>query len=146
MSRGFSGLLVFLLVSAAYLYTFPQTNIFYALVVLLHAIAGVITALLLAVFLFRLVRNGSLTARLGWALLAGGAIVGLILVKTGTPRVQWNLLYAHILLSLAGVGIIFAEWAGKRGWLIAATRGFDHSLRNLSAGARRTRRGGPLPA
>jgi hypothetical protein len=52
MSRVFPGLLVFLLVSAAYLYTFPQPNIFYAVVVLLHAIAGVITALLLAVFLF----------------------------------------------------------------------------------------------
>ena len=37
----------------------------------------------------------------------------LILIKTGTPRAEWNLLYVHILLSLAGVGIIFAEWAGN---------------------------------
>ena len=59
-------------------------------------------------------------SRLGWVLLAGGAIVGVILIKTGTPRVEWNLLYLHILLSMAGVGIVFAEWAGKRGWLASS--------------------------
>src|SRR6202035_4362701 len=54
---------------------------------------------------------------MGWTLLAGGAAIGLILIKTGTPRAEWNLLYAHIFLSLVGGGIVFAEWAGKRGWL-----------------------------
>ena len=34
-------LVVFLAISAAYLYTFPQANILYATVVLLHAIGGV---------------------------------------------------------------------------------------------------------
>jgi cytochrome c-type biogenesis protein CcmH/NrfG len=121
-SPGFSGrtlpgLLAFLFVSAAYLYTFPQPDVFYAAVVLLHAVAGSITALLLAVGLLRLLRDGSVASRLGWVLLAAGAIVGLVLIKTGTPRGQWNLLYAHLLLSLAGSGIVFAEWAGKRGWL-----------------------------
>jgi cytochrome c-type biogenesis protein CcmH/NrfG len=115
--RTLPGLLVFLFVSAAYLYTFPQPNVLYAAVVLLHAVAGVAAALLLAVVLVRLLRDGSITSRLGWALLAAGAIVGLILIKTGTPRGQWNLLYAHMLLSLAGSGILFAEWAGKRGSL-----------------------------
>ena len=42
--RALSWLLPFLVVSAAYLYTFPQPNIFYAGVVLLHALAGVVTA------------------------------------------------------------------------------------------------------
>jgi Flp pilus assembly protein TadD len=116
-SRVFSGLLVFLSISAAYLYTFPQPNVLYAAIVLLHAIAGAITTVLLAVFLFRLLRDGSIASRLGWVLLGGGAIVGVILIKTGTPRVEWNLLYLHILLSLVGAGILFAEWAGKRGWL-----------------------------
>src|SRR5581483_5234494 len=37
-------------------------------------------------------------------------------IKTGTPRSEWNLLYAHILLSLAAIAILFAEWAGNRGW------------------------------
>jgi tetratricopeptide (TPR) repeat protein len=123
LSRALPRLLVFLFVSAIYLYTFPQPNVFYATVVLLHVVAGCFTALLLAVFLFRLLRDGSVAARLGWALVFAGAVVGLILVKTGTPRVEWNLLYAHMLLSLAGGGIVFAEWAGKRGWLRAGIRG-----------------------
>jgi cytochrome c-type biogenesis protein CcmH/NrfG len=115
--RAFFGLIAFLCISAAYLYTFPQPNVFYAVVVLLHATGGVVATLLLVVFFLRLFRQGSIASRLGWVLLATGAIVGLILIKTGTPRVEWNLLYVHILLSLAGAGMVFAEWAGKRGWL-----------------------------
>src|SRR6202140_1517162 len=117
VSRGFPGLLAFLFTSAAYLYTFPRPNVFYAAVVLLHVFAGIVTAVLLAAFLFRCLRYGSIATRIGWTLLAGGAVVGLILIKTGTPRADWNFLNAHILLSLAGIGIVFAEWAGKRGWL-----------------------------
>jgi Flp pilus assembly protein TadD len=122
VSRVVSGLLIFLFTSAAYLYSFPQSNIFYAVVVLLHVVAGVVTALLLAAFLFRVLRDGSVASRLGWVLLASGATVGLVLIKTGTPRVEWKLLYGHILLSLAGVGIIFAEWAWRRGWLAPRVR------------------------
>src|SRR5579872_6620956 len=95
-SRVFPGLLSVLFVSAVYLYTFPQPNVFYAVVVLLHAVAGVVTALLLSASLFRLLRNGSVASGIGWVLVAGGATVGLILIKTGTPRVEWNLLYVHI--------------------------------------------------
>src|SRR5438552_3330250 len=116
-SRAFSALLVFLVVSATYLYTFPQPNIFYAVIVLLHATTGVVAAVMLAIFFFRLLRNGSFAARAGWVLLAAGAVIGIVLIKTGTPRVEWNWLYVHILLSLAGVGILFADWAGNRGWL-----------------------------
>ena len=122
-SRVLPGLIVFLFISAAYLYTFPQPNVFYAAIVLLHVVAGVIAAVLLAGFLFRLLRDGSIASRLGWALLIAAAILGLILIKTGTPRVEWNLLYVHIMLSLAGVGIVVAEWAGKRGWLAQSGRG-----------------------
>src|SRR5437870_5723266 len=122
-SRAFSALLVFLVVSATYLYTFPQPNIFYAVIVLLHATTGVVAAVMLAIFFFRLLRNGSFAARAGWVLLADGAVIGIVLIKTGTPRVEWNWLYVHILLSLAGVGILFADWAGNRGWLgIGAAR------------------------
>ena len=52
--RALSWLLPFLVMSAAYLYTFPQANVFYAGVVLLHALAGVIAAILLVPALFRL--------------------------------------------------------------------------------------------
>src|SRR5580698_9054911 len=116
-TRLFPGLVIFLFGSAAYLYTFPQPNVFYAVIVLLHAVAGIIVALLLAFFLFRLFKYGSVVSALGWALLFAGAIVGLLLIKTGTSRAEWNLLYIHILLSLAGAGIVFAEWSGKHGWL-----------------------------
>src|SRR5437667_1151436 len=122
-SRAFSALLVFLVVSATYLYTFPQPNIFYAVIVLLHATTGVVAAVMLAIFFFRLLRNGSFAARAGWVLLAAGAVIGIVLVKTGTPRVEWNWLYGIMLLSLACVGILFADWAGNRGWLgIGAAR------------------------
>ena len=49
--RALTWLLAFLTVSAAYLYAFPQPNVFYAGVVLLHALAGVVTAFLLLLFL-----------------------------------------------------------------------------------------------
>src|SRR5579872_5111635 len=116
-SRAFPELLAFLFISAAYLYAFPQPTVFYAVVVLLHVVVGFVTTVLLAAFLFRRLRHESIANRIGWILLAGGAAIGLILIKTGTPRADWNLLYAHILLSLTGGGIVFAEWAGKRGWL-----------------------------
>jgi Tfp pilus assembly protein PilF len=110
-------LMAALLISAAYLYTFPQANILYAVVVMLHAAIGVIVAGLLLVFLFRFLREGSFVSGAGWVLLTAGAAIGIALIKTGTPRAQWMWLYAHILLSLAGAGIWFADWAGKRGWL-----------------------------
>ena len=91
------------------------------MIVLLHAVAGVAASILLAAFLFRLLRDGSVASGLGWVLMAGGAAVGLVLIKIGTPRTAWNWLYLHIVLSLAGAGILFAEWAGKRGWLASGT-------------------------
>ncbi|MBV8051215.1 MAG: tetratricopeptide repeat protein [Acidobacteriaceae bacterium] len=108
--------LIFLVASAAYLYTFPQPNIFYAGIVLLHAVVGGITAILLVIFLYSLLRELNNAARIGYLLLLAGGIMGLILIKTGTPKAEWSLLYAHILISLAAVGILFAEWTGRHGW------------------------------
>ena len=119
--RVLPGLLVFLVFSAAYLYSFPQSNVFYAVIVLLHATAGIGASLLLALHLLHFLRNGKFHSRLGWLLIAVGAVLGLALIYTGTPRSEWNWLYAHIVLSLAGAGIIFADWVGKRGWLRAGT-------------------------
>jgi Flp pilus assembly protein TadD len=45
-----------------------------------------------------------------------------VLIKTGTPRAEWNWLYSHIIISSVGAAILFAEWAGKRGWLGSGTR------------------------
>ncbi len=107
-------LFIFLVVSAAYLYTFPQANVFYAGVVLLHALAGAVATVLLAIYLFRIFRDATPLGRAGWLLLLSGAIVGIILIKIGTPRSEWKWLYAHILISLAGAGILFSEWLGRR--------------------------------
>jgi len=111
------GLILFLTISAAYLYAFPQPNVFYAGVVLLHALLGVIAAILLLPLLIGLLKNSTLFTRISWFLFTAGAILGLVLLKIGTPRSEWNWLYAHIILSFAAAAILFAEWAGRRGWL-----------------------------
>jgi Tfp pilus assembly protein PilF len=111
------GLLLFLVASAAYLYPFPQPNVIYAGVVLLHTVAGVVAAILLAPFLWRRLRSQTLTGKAGWLLLAGGAATGLALIYTGTPRADFRLLYLHIVLVLAAVALLFADWAGRHGWL-----------------------------
>ncbi len=121
--RWFAGLLVFLAVSAAYLYTYPQATVFYAGVVLLHALAGLVATGWLVFLLTRLLRNGTIVSRLGWVLVLGGATVGLVLIRIGTARPEWNWLYLHIGLCLAGVGLLLAEWAGRRGWLAAGAGG-----------------------
>ncbi len=80
--RVLPGLLVFLVFSAAYLYSFPQSNVVYAIIVLLHATAGIGASLLLALHLLHFLRNGKFLSRLGWLLIAGGAVLGLVLVYT----------------------------------------------------------------
>src|SRR5579864_2760252 len=104
LAKVLSWLLGFLCFSAIYLYAFPQPNLPYAGVVLLHAAGGVLATILLLPMLLKLLRSGGVSARLGWLLVAVGAVVGLVLIKTGTPRSEWNKLYLHIILSLAGVG------------------------------------------
>src|SRR5581483_9037481 len=108
-------LVVFLTVSAAYLYTFPQANIFYAGMVLLHALGGAVAAVLLIPSLIRLLRTGSLASRGGWLLVAIGAVIGVVLIKTGTSRSEWNKLYAHMVLSGAGVAVLVAAWLLRHG-------------------------------
>src|SRR6478735_7021233 len=107
-------LVIFLAVSASYLYAFPQPNISYAVIVALHAAAGVLATILIISTLFRLLRNGSVAAKAGWSLIAAGALLGIVLIRTGTPRSEWNRLYFHIILSLGGIGLLAADWWGKR--------------------------------
>ncbi|HXJ89339.1 MAG TPA: tetratricopeptide repeat protein [Candidatus Binatia bacterium] len=107
-------LIAFLAASAVYLYTFPQANVFYAVIVFLHAAGGVLATVLLLPLLIRLLRSGSYTTRVGWLLMAGGAVLGLVLIKTGTLRTEWNKLYLHIVLSVAGVGLLLAgRWCAR---------------------------------
>ena len=113
-NRLLSWLLPFLVVSAGYLYAFPQANIFFAVVVLLHTGAGMFTAILLFPTLFQLLRNGNFLDRAAYFLIAAGAVFGLILIKTGTSRVEWKWLYLHILVSLVGAALLIAQRLGKR--------------------------------
>ena len=111
--RAFKALLAFLFISAFYVYAFPQANVFYAGVVLLHAAAGIIAGVFLIFQFGRLFKNAGPAGRLGWILFVPGAVIGAALIKTGTPRTEWNLLYAHILLCLIGGTLIVAEKLGS---------------------------------
>ncbi len=127
-SGGFFGrlllwLVAFLAISAAYLYTVPQANVLYAGVVLLHAAGGVLATALLLAKLTRLLRDGSPSSRVGWLLVATGAAIGLILIKTGTPRTEWNKLYLHIVISFTGIGLLVAGSMTRQ----AAERGSSRS-------------------
>ncbi|HEV7218633.1 MAG TPA: tetratricopeptide repeat protein [Terriglobales bacterium] len=109
--------LVFLFLSAVYLFAFPQPNLIYPIFVLLHMIVGVIATVILLALLARLLRDAGGVLRLGWLLLLSGGLLGCVLIYTGTVHSEFLLLYTHIILCVAGIGIVFAEWAGKRGWM-----------------------------
>ena len=109
--------LAFLAASAAYLYGFPSATIVYAVVDLLHVAVGVLVFLLLVAFFVPLLRGAANLARLGWLLLAAGTLLGIALIKIGTPLRFWNWLYAHIVLCLLGVLLLAASWLNSKGWL-----------------------------
>jgi tetratricopeptide (TPR) repeat protein len=110
------GLVAFLTASAIYLYAFPQQNVFYAVIVLLHLVAGAAAALVLLPMLSRLVREGSWLSATGWILFLASAALGFWLVRTGTIRSEWNWLYAHIFVSAAALAFLIAErWTRRAG-------------------------------
>src|SRR5262245_46861227 len=97
--RALRALIAFLTVSAIYLYAFPQANVFYAVIVLLHAMAGTLAMIWLVVFLWRQLRDGPVLSSIGWILLTLGGVLGIALIRLGTSREHWNWLYAHLTLS-----------------------------------------------
>ena len=121
MNRALTLLIGFLVVSAIYLYAFPQATILYAAVVLLHALAGILASVWFIAWLARSWRQGTPLVRAGIAVLILGAIPGLALIYTGALRSQWTLVYVHIAISFTGAGLIAADRLGDRlgdrGWL-----------------------------
>jgi Flp pilus assembly protein TadD len=113
--RWLSRSLIALVASAAYLYAYPSATIAFGIVVLFHVAAGIVFTLLLSFSLVRLLRNEPLLARFGWILLAVGAILGIVLIKIGTPIHLKSWLYAHIGLCLFGALFLFASWLASRG-------------------------------
>jgi tetratricopeptide (TPR) repeat protein len=69
--------------------------------------------------LWRMLRDGSLLARVGWVLTFAGALLGIALIKLGTSRIEWNWLYLHIALCVAGVAFLVADRLNARGTGIA---------------------------
>src|SRR5438309_1231109 len=117
VNRAMPLLIGFLVVSAIYLYAFPQANVFYAGVVLLHAVAGVVASVWLLLWLIRSWSQGEPVFRVGMVFLFLGAIPGLALIFTGALRTEWTLVYIHIGVSFLGAGLIAAAALGDHGWL-----------------------------
>jgi len=103
-----SGLLLFLAVSAVYLYACPAPNIPYALVVLLHTGLGALATVLLVPNLIRVFRGSDGAGKLAWLIVLVGAVLGVALIVTGTAHTHDKLLYTHILVSAIGVVLMIA--------------------------------------
>jgi Flp pilus assembly protein TadD len=103
--------------SAIYLYGFPQPNVAYAVIVLLHAAGGILATILILPLFKRLVREGSWLSWMGWILFLVGGGLGIWLVRIGTPRSEWNWMYAHMVVCVAAIAFLLAERLGRRGWL-----------------------------
>jgi len=117
MSRWRSILVLVLTLSAIYLYTFPAATIIYGGGVLLHAGSGILLAVLLIPILRAVFRERSVGEKFGWVLLTAGTILGLALIKIGTPNRFKTWLYLHIALCAAGVLLLASAWIARRGWL-----------------------------
>jgi TolA-binding protein len=109
-------LLLFLTLSAVYLYTYPSATIIYGGGVLLHAGAGIVLSVLLIPILRQVFRDSPLVVRFGWLLIAAGALLGLVLIRIGTPHRFRLWLLLHIALSALGVLLVGTSWLARRGW------------------------------
>jgi hypothetical protein len=116
MSRWRSGLVLVLTLSAVYLYAFPAATIIYGGGVLLHTGAGILLAVLLTPILRAVFRESGLALKLAWILLAAGTILGLLLIKIGTPNRFKTWLYLHIGLCAIGVLLLLTAWVARRNW------------------------------
>src|SRR5437899_1141606 len=117
VKRWLSRTLVALLVSAIYLYGYPSATISYFAVDLLHVAIGIVLTILLIFYIVRLLRHESPLARLGWLSLGEGSILGIVLIKIGTPLRLKPWLYAHIALCVVGGLFLATSWLISKGWL-----------------------------
>jgi len=117
VKRWLARILIALACSAFYLYAYPSATISYAAVDLFHVLAGVLFSILLLALLLRLLPGETAVARLGWVLLAAGAILGLALIKVGTPHRLKAWLFTHIALCVIGTLFVAFSWLASRGWV-----------------------------
>ena len=111
------GLLFVMVASAVYLYPFPQANLVYPAVVVIHTLGGILATILGVFTLSRVLRQGGPIWKIGCLLLLAGAVLGLLLLYTGTAHSEFKWLYAHIIASVVGIGFLAAEVIGRRGWV-----------------------------
>ena len=109
--------LVFLALTAVYLYGFPAPTLFYESFVLFHVAIGIVFAVFVLWLVFTRLANVAPLARVGWLLLAAGGILGLILIRIGTPQRLKAWLYAHIALCVLGALFVASAWLAAHGWL-----------------------------
>src|SRR5690348_4585502 len=95
--------------SGIYLYAFPAPNLFYIGLSLAHVALGVVAALAAIVFIGKL-KFFSRLVKAGSALLALGAIDGIIIMVVGGTRPHLIYLWLHAILSFAGVLLLLASW------------------------------------
>jgi Tfp pilus assembly protein PilF len=117
VNRWLSRSLILLTISALYLYGYPTATITYALADLFHIALGILFTILLVYYLLRLLPNETFLSRLGWLLLAAGAMIGIVLIKVGTPLRLKSWLFAHIALCVVGALFLVTSWLASRGWL-----------------------------
>src|SRR5215813_505709 len=132
MSRWRLGFVLVLSLSAIYLYAFPAATILYGCGALLHAGVGILLAVLLSPILRAVFRDCGFAEKLAWTLLAAGTILGLLLIKIGTPHRFKIWLMLHIALSTAGALLLATAWLARRGWL---GRGSAGAVASLAAAA-----------
>ncbi len=117
MNRRRSLILILLAVTSLYLYGYPSATLTYSGVLLFHLVAGVALTILLVPYFLRNWLDDKFLSRLGWSALALGAILGLVLIKIGTPHRLKQWLYAHIALCVFGVFFLTVSWLSSRKWL-----------------------------
>ena len=110
-------LIIILFVSATYIHAFPSPTLIYIGAVLAHAGVGIVAVLFFLPRLPQIFSIKTVRERAGWILLVIGAAFGLALFFLGTSRPHWKWMYMHEAISYAGVAILAAHWAGKKGWL-----------------------------
>jgi len=112
-------LVIALALTAILLYAWPTPTIPYEIVVGLHLALGVCLLVLALLRLPSLLREGSMTERVGWIVVLAGGLVGAAIVYTGARHQEWRVMYSHIFVSILGCALLFSAVMGRRGWLVS---------------------------
>ena len=103
--------------SALFLLAFPSATLAYEAVVVLHLFLGAAFVILFLPAARRLLSGRGLAERTGWILAGLGAVLGAILIYTGTRRDHARLLHWHELVSALAIPLLLLAWSGSRGWI-----------------------------